>query len=132
MESFDDKLKRAMGRANPPEEFTERVMAAISQRSVRRQVPRHSGMPLFDWLFGLRWRPVFAAALVVVFGAGFFMYWQRRAASNLEQERARGDQIRAELLMALSITGTHLARVHELLAAGTTNEPISAAEPAAH
>lgn len=120
MESFEDKLKRAMKRTEAPDGFVEQVVARVGQEQlVSSKTPRQ--VSVIWWQFWrLSWHPallgVFAGVTLAMLGL-WFGYRQQSANPDgtLQQEQIHGKQMSAELMLALHITGTQLARVHELL-----------------
>jgi hypothetical protein len=97
MTAFEDELRKAMARREPPAEFTARVLAKTEVRSGKSQ----------NWLnriFGWRLAPVFA--LVLLLSAG--ITYQRH------EQHVRGEKAKQELLVALRIAGSklHDVRVH--------------------
>lgn len=87
MNQFEDQLREALRREEPPADFTDRVMRRIQEES-RPKVVR---MPL------RRWFPVAAAACMLL-SAGVWRY-----------EQYRGEKARDQLLLALEITGEKIA-----------------------
>jgi hypothetical protein len=103
MSSFDDELKSALRRQNPPQGFADRVLArAAEQRS--RQVKsawRDSWLKIFAQpLPLLRWAAVAAVAIALVLGGVHYR--------NMQRERARGEAAKERLLLALRIAGNKL------------------------
>lgn len=100
---FEDELKRALLRREPPAGFTERVMAGISTE------PRPSTLRrLFSWVLPVRWAPALAACLIFILAAGTWQY--RRIEQRQEAERAKRD-----LIFALQVTSVKLERTKAML-----------------
>ena len=87
MDDFEQQLKKAMARTDPPAWFEAKVLAAARQR---RPEPK-------------RWRFLVAAlaSLLVVSG----VVWQQ------ERERKAGEEARAKLELALRITSEKLQKI---------------------
>ena len=108
MNRLEEELRNALRREAPPAGFANRVVARATARKSRWNV---AGL-WSDWFGarGTRWAAATALALVLM-GAGF-EYQQHRA------EQARGEQARAQVLLALRIAGTKLqfaeAKVQQL------------------
>jgi hypothetical protein len=106
MEPLEQKLKRALERQDPPPGFAGRVLARLE----RRESPgpkRRWAWP--EWTLARGWRTALATglALFMVLGAGL--------GYRQHQQRLRGEKARAELMLALQITGKQLNRVHRVL-----------------
>lgn len=97
MSSFDDELRGALRRVDPPPGFSERVLARVAEERARP-----------DWRD--RWRRVFsparlrlatagALALVIVAGLGYERFSERHA---------RGEEAKQQVLLALQITAREL------------------------
>jgi hypothetical protein len=86
---FEDELRNALARREPPAGFADRVMERIPDR-------RRPGR------FSRQWMSAAAAALIAVLGAGSWEYTKARS-HRLEAERAR-----AELIQALELTSARL------------------------
>jgi len=98
MERFEDELKHALRRKEPPEGFTGRVLSAAAARPAERT---HA------WTFReffrrpvLRWACVAVALVAMVAGS---RYHARQVA-----ERAKAERAKQELVLALKITGDKL------------------------
>lgn len=121
MESLEDKLKRAMQRVDAPNGFEARLMARIAreQRAVKAP-PSGIVSVLCGWLS----RPAVASGMVGLVVLGLFLgglSWEHHKSARA----LRGEQAKAQLLLALRITADCLARVHELLLDGRgENEPV--------
>lgn len=93
---FDDlerDLRESLAARPAPENFAEKVLARVTNQEARRE----SHPVLF-----LHWRSALAAVLVaaVLIIAGL---WQRQ-----RQQRMAGERARAEVMLALRITGNTL------------------------
>lgn len=90
MDDFEQQLKRAMGRTDPPAWFEAKVLAAAT--AGRRTAPR-------------RWRLEWAVAgfMSVVVASGVF--WHQ------ERERRAGMEAKAKLELALKITSEKLQKI---------------------
>ncbi|HUF17421.1 MAG TPA: hypothetical protein VMS12_05180 [Thermoanaerobaculia bacterium] len=103
MMQFDNEVKQALQRMDPPDGFADRVMARIASEGQRSEAPAGSMIPIS----GRWWRSLAAAALVtVLIGAGLYQMREQRA------ERREGLRARQEVLLALSIASekTKVAR----------------------
>jgi hypothetical protein len=103
MEGFEQELKNALRRKDPPADFEARVLAAAAggNRDARPDARKRNGR---------RWGMPIAAALVLTAGIA----WQRERAA---EEQAAGQAARARLKLALQITSAKLHRIHETLEA---------------
>ncbi len=101
MSQFDDELKRALERMEPPEGFTERVLARVAAERRRPSFRER----LAAWLTGprLQWAVAGALCLLIVAGVGY----QRHAERQAEGERAK-----EQVMLALQITAheIHIAQ----------------------
>ena len=97
MSHLDDQLKSALGRKEPAEDFTQRVLRRIAQ---------HSPRSWFDELIvllrppRLQWVAASLVILIVPFAA--LEYRQQR------QIRAQGQMAKQQLMLAMRIAGTEL------------------------
>ncbi len=96
MTPFDEELKRALARVEPPEGFTERLAAKIGALPVQA---KRSAMQ--SWW---RWAAVAAALLVMVGGAAF---------EREHQREVEGQAAKEKLLVAMRITGAKLQHAHQ-------------------
>jgi hypothetical protein len=87
---FDDELRSALSRREPPDGFAERVMARLP--GAKR---RHNWLPR-------SWMPAAAAVLIAVFGTGSWEY------TRVRQERLEAERAKAELIEALELTSVKL------------------------
>lgn len=93
---FDDlerDLRESLAERSAPEDFAEKVLARVANQKARRE----SRPTLF-----LHWRSALAAVLIaaVLIAAGL---WQRQ-----RQQRIAGERARAQVMLALRITGNTL------------------------
>jgi hypothetical protein len=94
MNSFEDDLRQALRRKEPPGGFAERVVARAASRSgFWHRLRRGLELPL------LRWSVAVAVVLAVVGGIEF--HRQR-------QERIHGEQAKQQVMLALQITAREL------------------------
>jgi hypothetical protein len=100
MEDFEQELKNALRRKDPPDGFEAKVLASVSG-DVRPEPVRRN-----PW----RWGMPIAAGLVLTAGIA----WQRERAA---EEQAAGQAAKARLELALKITSAKLHRIHEKLEA---------------
>jgi hypothetical protein len=112
---LEAKLKRALARTEPSEGFAERVMARVAQAAAQPQSARRR-WPLYDWLPVLAWRHALAGALVclLLLTAGV-AYREHSLRIRAEQERRQAEQARAQLMLALEITGAQLSRARQIV-----------------
>lgn len=128
IEPIENKLNQAMKRVEPPDGFAARVMARVETQTPAMSKPLtkpHSSW--FTWWRYLIAHPVPAAAIVftlLLVLAGVLAQGRRQALSaTAEQERIEGQKARAQLLLALEITGAQLSRMHALLSQPPPNGP---------
>jgi hypothetical protein len=93
MSDLEHELKRALTRKDPPPMFEARVLAAAR--------PESRGARGGFWR--LRWVSAIAAALLTFGGAA----WQHQRTL----ERARGEEAKARLMLALKIASTKLQKI---------------------
>jgi hypothetical protein len=105
--SFDEELKEALRRKEPPAGFTERVLAALKRTEVQTEDQTEDQTPDRRGRLSYTWRAVAAAALLVAIAGGGV------TARYIEGQRAKRD-----VLLALHITGAKLRdarnHVHEI------------------
>lgn len=89
MNHFDDELRRALARVEPPAGFADRVMDRIPRTRRATWLPRS-------------WMAAAAAGLIAVIGAGSWEYHRAR------EQRATAEQAKAELIFALKVTSAKL------------------------
>ena len=116
MTRFEDELKNALRRQEPPQGFAGRVLARAAEQNSResRSTWRDS------WLRGfaqplapanlLRWAAVATVAVALAVGGAHYR--------NVQRERTQGEAAKARLLLALRIAGSKLqlakARVDQI------------------
>jgi hypothetical protein len=88
MNPLETELKSAMRRREAPEGFADRVMTRIPQHRKQR------------WSYS--WVAAAAAAMIAVFGGGFFEY------QKTERLRRDGERAKSELVLALEIASEKL------------------------
>lgn len=93
MLDFEDQLRNALARREPPAGFAARVGARVKQASPQRRVWK-------PWAAG--W--IAASLLVSACGIQQFEQWQ---------DRKKGEAARAQLLQALQITSSKLQRIQK-------------------
>jgi hypothetical protein len=106
MTRFEDELKNALRRQQPPQGFADRVLARaaeIGSRQVNRAW-RDLWLKIFDQPLVpanlLRWATVTVVALALVVGGVHYR--------SVERERAQGEAAKQRLLLALRIAGSKL------------------------
>jgi ABC-type xylose transport system permease subunit len=111
---WEMKLKQALARSDPPEGFAERVMDRVARGEAPQ--PQPSRWPLLGWLLAPAWRTALAGALacLLLLTAGL-AYREHRLRLKAEAERARAEQAREELILALRITGVQLNRARNIV-----------------
>lgn len=92
---FEQELKQALRRTEPPAGFTNRVMARIESR---RPAPSYSSPS--------RWLTLALAASVMV--ATFGGLWYRE-----EQQRAQAENAKEQILLAMQITARQINHVQQ-------------------
>jgi hypothetical protein len=97
MKDFEQELKRALRRCDPPESFRERVLARVAaeQQQPSRRAVSQRHRPMLRWV---------AVAAIVVFGAGKLSY----RAHEHRLEEASGRAAKQQVMLALRITGNKL------------------------
>jgi negative regulator of sigma E activity len=91
MSSFEDDLKKALARVEPPEGFTERLAARIAA------LPRRN-RPTLYW----RWAAI-AATVTVLFSSLAYQH----------QRQVQGEAAKEKLLVALRITSSKLQHTQQ-------------------
>ena len=110
MSRLDDELKNALHREAPPSGFEARLLARLAAEPQPKA--RLAGwFRLPDLRLPLMTRWAFAAALCLVFVAGFHFEAERR--ERVQQERVVGEAAKDQLMLALRVTGTQLQIVHD-------------------
>ena len=111
MDGFEQELKNALRRKDPPADFEARVLAAAAGLSLDGQPrPLRPGAQKGTQKNAWRWGMPIAAGLALA--AGFA--WQRERAA---EDQAAGQAAKARLELALKITSAKLHRIHEKLEA---------------
>lgn len=110
MTPFEEQLKEALGRREPPEGFTERVLQRTVQRTSERTVAQ-------TWRFRGAWAWRLAPAMLALLLASGVMYHEH-------QQTARGEEAKEKLLTAVRIAGSKLqeTRQHVIEIEGTEVE----------
>lgn len=118
MTRFEDELKNALRRQEPPDGFADRVLARAAEQGSRQVKPSWSDswLRIFAQPFApanlLRWAVVATVAVALVAGGVHYRNVQ------VQRERAQGEAAKARLLLALRIAGTKLqlakARVDQI------------------
>ena len=104
MSRFEDELRGALRREQPPEGFAARVLA----RAAAEPKPAGVWARLSEWLrMPVVARAALAGALCLLIVAGV-QYEQRQ-----RLERIRGEAAKQQLLLALRVTGSNLRAVHD-------------------
>lgn len=88
MNSFDDELRAALRRREPPADFTERVLARVAAAPARQETRKAAPV----WV-----RCVAALAASVLLAAGAFEYRQYQ-----------GERAKSQVLLAVRIAGSKL------------------------
>jgi hypothetical protein len=101
MNRFEDELRQALRREEPPDDFTERVLARAES------LPRRSDVwwALAGWFRrpAVRFAAVVASLLLVIAVQEY----------RVRQARAEGERAKGQLMLALQITGSKLHAVHQ-------------------
>jgi len=124
-DDLEKQLKNALAREEAPPGFEARVMNAVDRAEKQKlatERSRHFGArPRWQWIFAT------AAAAVAVIGVGG--EWQHRVAverirmARLEiEQREAGQAAKAQLQLALRITGTKLAEIQQRVDEGQRND----------
>lgn len=98
MTQMDDELKRVLRRVEPPDGFTERVLARVEEGNLRPLRPSRSGFR------GLVTGFAAAAVLAIAVMGGL---WYRAE----QRRQAQGVEARRQVLLTLRIAGSKL---HEI------------------
>lgn len=93
MTRFEDELRWALQRRDPPGGFADRVLARLPATRPRR----------FRFLaaLGRRWAPALATVWIAAFATGLWEYRQ-------VQQRREGERAKQELIFALQVTSAKL------------------------
>ena len=100
MTDFEDQLRRTLARRDPAPDFAARVLAQIPGR----RSPRARFTGWFDWR---PWTAVAIAASLLIAATGLDLGHRERV------EREEGEQARAQLIQAMSITSAELNKIHK-------------------
>jgi hypothetical protein len=101
MTRFEEQLKQALTRQNPPTDFNARVLGAVEERRARSS----TGV----WRWWARWAhswqlaPALAALLALSVGAIY----------EEHQRSARGEAAKQKLLVAMRVAGTKLQEARD-------------------
>lgn len=103
MNRFEDELKRALQRVEPPAGFAERVLLRAARAEDKKPMRSRRWLRLFGLGLagtgGLRWAA--ACALCVVLAASGVIY-------ERDMRRRRGEEAKDQVMLALRITGSKL------------------------
>ena len=100
MKDFEQELKRALRRCDPPKGFTDRVLAGLALEEPQRQPMPRPIVSIWHWPV-LRWATVAAMFVIGAGGVGYRMHEQR-------VEAASGQAAKRQVMLALRITGSKL------------------------
>jgi hypothetical protein len=106
MTRFEDELKNALRRQEPPQGFTDRVLARAAEIGSRQvdHAWRDLWLKIFDQPLApanlLRWATVTVLAAGLVVGGVHYR--------SVQRERAQGEAAKQRLLLALRIAGRKL------------------------
>lgn len=100
MTDFEDQLRRSLARRDPSPDFAARVMAQVSARRGPRA--RFAG-----WLDWRPWTAAAVAASLLVAATGLDLGRRERI------QREEGEEARAQLIQAMSITSAQLNKIHK-------------------
>jgi negative regulator of sigma E activity len=104
MNRFEDELRNALRREDPPEGFEARVLA----RAAAEPRPQSAWERLWGWFrMPVVARAAMAGALCLLVVMG--VQYERRQ----RLERIRGEAAKQQLLLALRVTGSSLRAVHD-------------------
>lgn len=98
MNNFEQNLRRALQRQDPPAGFADRVLARAKQGSQEKSARQTIWAALDSW-GGLRWAT--ACALCVLLAASGALY-------EHDIQQRRGEAAKEQLMLALRITGSKL------------------------
>lgn len=116
MNKFEDELRQALRSLEPPAGFAERVLARAAEGERTKARCSASWLALFH-LSAVRWGAVGALCATLLAGGAVYRH---------EQQRARGEEAKRQLMLALRITANELqtvrARVREISSQEPTRE----------
>ena len=96
IDDFERELGEQLTAREAPEGFADRVMARVAERDAGRQRRWRFRQPVWQWA------AVSALAAVVALGVGV---------QHEREQRREGEEARAQVMLALRITGTTLRDV---------------------
>lgn len=96
IDDFERELREQLTARDAPEGFAYRVMARVAARDAAREQRRWFRQPVWQWA------AVTALAAVVAAGVGL---------QHEKEQRREGEEARAQVMLALRITGTTLRDV---------------------
>ncbi len=105
IDDFERELREQLTARDAPDGFADRVMARIAERDGTRERRRWFRQPMWQWATAT------AMAAVVALGVG--VQYQR-------EQRREGEEARAQVMLALRITGMTLRDVERNI-----NNPVS-------
>jgi hypothetical protein len=128
MNRFDDELKRAFSREEPPPDFTDRVMARVAELQKREKPPEKAEKtgwlrilagffhpPRMKWA-QMKWAMAGAMAVLLII-AGFGVHTRRENERRWLAEIAEGERAKEQVMLAMRITSAKLnvakKKVHE-------------------
>ncbi len=101
MTPFEEQLKQAMARQEPPPDFTARVLARAAQQGRRAEATGR-----WQWLHRVEIRRLIAVAAVFLLISGGAIYEQHRRV-------VRGEAAKESLVMAMRIAGSKLQETQQ-------------------
>ena len=115
MDRFEEELKNALLRHEPPDGFADRVLARTAKQA-RGPHGRRNWWGVFT-LPVLRWAAVAAVSAALIIGGLHY--------HNVQRERAEGEAAKDQLMLALRIAGSKLqlarSKVQQINDNGTDN-----------
>jgi anti-sigma-K factor RskA len=111
MDRFEQELKEALRRQTPDDGFAARVCARIAEEhgakeKTRRRLTHRGPQQARVWLAGVKWRWATAAVLCLALALGLYV-------RQMRQERARAEAVKAQVMLALRITGAKMRLAQE-------------------
>ena len=116
MNRFDEELKLALRREEPSPDFTDRVMARVTELQ-KREMPREEA----GWLRKLveffqppqmKWATAGAMAVLLVI-AGFGLHHRRESERKRLAEIAEGERAKEQVMLAMRIASAKLNAARE-------------------